>query len=72
MKKRIENAEKMKINDGFMCRARNVEGGSVAIPFNIPQCASKRSEGVNAETKCGRSGKRKSYTGIQREKEMLE
>lgn len=44
----------MKINDWFMCRARDVEGGSEAIPFNIPQYASKRSEGVNAETKCGR------------------
>jgi len=47
----------MKINDWFMCRARGVEGGSEAIPFNTPQCASKRSEGVNAETKCGRLGK---------------
>jgi len=50
----------MKINDGFLCRARDVEGGSVAIPFNMPQCASKRRGGVNAGTKCGRSGKRKS------------
>ena len=50
----------MKINDGFMCRARDVEGGSEASPFNMPQCASKRSEGVNAGTKCGRLGKRKS------------
>jgi len=49
----------MKINDRFMCRARDVEGGSEASPFNIPQCASKRSGGVNAGTKCGRSGKRK-------------
>jgi len=49
MKKGIENAKKMKINDGFMCRARDVEGGSEASPFNMPQCASKRSEGVNAE-----------------------
>lgn len=58
----------MKIKDGFMCRARDVEGGSEAIPFNMPQCASKRSEGVNAETKCGRSGKQKSYRDIQRER----
>jgi hypothetical protein len=60
MKKGIESAGKMKINDGFMCRARDVEGGSEASPFNMPQCASKRSEGVNAGTKCGSTGKRES------------
>ncbi len=57
----------MKINDGFKCRARDVEGGSEASPFNIPQCASKRSGGVNVGTKCGRSRKQKSYTDTQRE-----
>ena len=57
----------MKINDGFKCRARDVEGGSEASPFNMPQCASKRSGGVNAGTKCGRSRKQKSYTDTQRE-----
>ncbi len=51
-----------------MCRARDVEGGSEASPFNMPQCASKRSEGVNAGTKCGRSGKQKSYRDIKRER----
>jgi len=60
MKKGIENVEKIKINDRFMCRARDVEGESEASPFNMPQCASKRSGGVNAATKCGRSGKLKS------------
>lgn len=39
----------MKINDWRTCRARNVEGGSEASPFNVTQYASKRSEGVNAE-----------------------
>jgi len=71
LKKRIESAGKMKINDGFMCRARDVEGGSEASPFNIPQCASKRSGGVNAGTKCGSTGNRKSQTGTQREKGIL-
>ena len=62
----------MKITDWFMCRARDVEGGSEAIPFNMPQCASKRSGGANAGTKCGSTGKRKSQTGTQREKGILE
>ena len=62
----------MKINDWRTCRARNVEGGSEASPFNVTQYASKRSEGVNAGTKCGSTGKRKSQTGTQREKGILE